>query len=260
MSKDRVPLILGLIGILLIGLWYLLFSSSITSSHLPQIAQIIDFSGDVFLEHSIQPQRVKLNRSTKLYAMDTIITTEGAEALVRLDSGDEIRIHESSEIKFDQDDGKFLLIVLSGNLSQESSTNSDLVRISKDGNTWSLPTIVPTESNLQSTTGSQKQSLQSTQNTDTGLDQSSIQETLKNHQTQFYKCFTQILQKDSHAKGEVSIGFTIESSGRVSRPEIIKSSFTDLKFQKCLLDAILRAEFKSFKGKAMSMVFPLKFQ
>ncbi|MNL44025.1 hypothetical protein D3C87_1665680 [compost metagenome] len=93
-----------------------------------------------------------------------------------------------------------------------------------------------------------------------GLSSEAIQETLKLHRGNFFRCYTQLLQKTPGVVGTASISFTIERTGKVSNAELTSSSLQDPDFKRCLIEATRRVEFKSFLGDPINTVFPLKFE
>ena len=93
-----------------------------------------------------------------------------------------------------------------------------------------------------------------------GLTPSYIVDTLKSQKGIFYKCYTQLLQKNPGVVGETSISMTIEPNGKISRSDVTSSQMNDASFKKCLIEATARIEFKPFRGDAITTVFPLKFE
>jgi hypothetical protein len=83
---------------------------------------------------------------------------------------------------------------------------------------------------------------------------------LNNHRNYFFKCYTQLLQKQTEAKGEVFLNFTIENSGKISSCEVNSQQMKDESFHRCLKEVMMRIEFMPFKGPAISTLFPLKFE
>jgi hypothetical protein len=94
----------------------------------------------------------------------------------------------------------------------------------------------------------------------TGLTEKEIQETMNSHRTSFLKCYSGLLQKDAQAKGEATLTFTVENSGKLSAVEVTSSNLQQDDFKKCLIEVMNRVEFRPFDGSPISTLFPLKFE
>jgi hypothetical protein len=93
-----------------------------------------------------------------------------------------------------------------------------------------------------------------------GLSETEISSVMSGYRSAFFKCYTQLLQKNPSAKGDVSLSFTIENNGKMSAADVVSSHIQNDNFKKCLLEVLRRIEFRSFSGPPVSALFPLKFE
>lgn len=223
--------------------------------------------GKVFVLRKNMTQKEKLGRKASLFALDSVETSVDGDATMEFDSAYRIRIPENSLITIDEETERIVLIIKRGDLQVENFGREGSVYISKDGVRWTatdyemnykkqapeetLPELAPAETAAPAVPVA---------NMAEGLTSEQIQDTLKTHRSNFFKCYTQLLQKTPGVVGQASISFTIERTGKVAQAEIASSSITDAGFKKCLLEATKRVEFKSFGGDPITTVFPLRFE
>jgi len=259
-------LIPGLIafGLVSLGLSFLIASQ--TEKQKPGqhvLARLERNLGKVSIIRKNMTSKETLSRRTMLFPLDSVETGADGDATLDFDSSDRLHIQENSLITLDEEDGHIVVIIKNGDIQVENGSNNGQVLISREGSRWSprdyenkvkkeanyesMPDVAPT---VQTTVDSRRES----------LSPDFIQDTLKSYRNQFFKCYTQLLQKTPGVVGQASISFTIERTGKVSNAEIASSSLADSDFKKCLLEATRRVEFKSFSDEAISTVFPLKFE
>ncbi|MNT01008.1 hypothetical protein D3C72_1354590 [compost metagenome] len=210
-----------------------------------------------------------LAKQSMLFDLDSLETSGDGDVDLNFDSGDKIHVEENSLITFDEENGRITLIIKRGDVQVTNATTAGNIFVSRDGVRWALgeyeeqkkkaaledvalPETAPGEEALApSTTGyGLKQ----------GLSTEVIQDTLKLYRGNFFKCYTQLLQRTPGVSGQSSLAFTIERSGKVISADVASSSLQDPQFKRCLIEAIRRVEFKSFAGEPISTVFPLKFE
>ncbi|MNJ98482.1 hypothetical protein D3C87_162480 [compost metagenome] len=262
-------LIPTLIALGLISLALSLFVSSQTEKVKPglrPLARIELNLGQVSIFRKNMTTKETLTRRGTLFSLDSVETGPEGDATMEFDSAYRIRIQENSLVTLDMENEKIVLILKRGDVQVENFGREGTVYISRDGIRWdatdyemnykkqlpdsTLPDIAPS---TEAATGPAGKTIE-------GLTSENIQETLKLHRGNFFRCYTQLLQKTPGVVGTASISFTIERTGKVTNPELTASSLTDPAFKKCLLDATRRIEFKSFSGDAINTVFPLKFE
>lgn len=268
MAKKNTWLIPSLIIAGLVSLALSLFVASQTEKQKPgarPLARLELNLGKVFVLRKNMTQKEILARRATLFALDSVETGVDGDATMEFDSAYRIRIQENSLITLDDENDRIVLIIKRGDVQVENFGRDGTVFVSKDGVRWSatdyemnykkqapaetLPDLAPSETPSAPVN-----------NAGDTLTSEYIQDTLKTYRTQFFKCYTQLLQKTPGIVGQTSISFTIERTGKISQAEIASSSINDLTFKKCLTDATRRVEFKSFRGDPISTVFPLRFE
>lgn len=76
----------------------------------------------------------------------------------------------------------------------------------------------------------------------------------------FNRCYAQHLRLNPRASGQMMLSFTIESTGDVSKVNVVKSSIKDPRLQKCTASVIERVKFRPFKGDPMLVTYPIQFE
>jgi hypothetical protein len=94
----------------------------------------------------------------------------------------------------------------------------------------------------------------------TPLTEDEISGVMASHRSSFFKCYTQLLQKEPQAKGETTLSFTIDNSGKLMTYDMTSAKLQRPEFKKCLLDVMSRVTFRPFQGQPVSTLFPIKFE
>lgn len=262
-------IIISLIALGLIMLALSLFISSQTEKVKPGLRPIarIELSlGQVSIFRKNMTSKETLTRRSSLFPLDSVETGADGDATMEFDSAYRIRIQENSLVTLDMENDKVVLIIKRGDVQVENFGREGTVYISRDGVRWdatdyemnykkqvedsTLPEIAPSTETTVATPAKKID----------GLSAEAIQETLKLHRGNFFRCYTQLLQKTPGVVGTATVSFTIERTGKVSNAELTSSSLTDPDFKRCLVEATRRVEFKSFLGDPINTVFPLKFE
>jgi hypothetical protein len=269
MAKNNswtIPLLIGLgLGSILLSL----LISSRTEKLKPGIRPLARIElnlGKVSVFRKNMTSKETLAKRTSLFALDSVETGADGDATMDFDSSYRIRVMENSLITLDNESEKTVIIIKRGDVQVENFGREGSVYVSRDGVRWTateyemeykkqapdgaLPDLAPSGSAISP---SGKTSTE-------GLTSDAIQDTLKAHRGNFFRCYTQLLQRTPGVVGQASVSFTIERTGKVSNPEVTSSTLSDPAFKKCLVEATRRVEFKSFVGDAIHTVFPLKFE
>lgn len=260
--------ILSLAGLGLLSLALSLFISTQTERIKPglkPLARLEHNMGKVSILRKNMTVKEELHRKALLFALDSVETSSDGDATLDFDSSYRIRIPENSLVTINDENAKTILIIKRGDVQVENYGREGSVYITRDGIRWSatdyemtykkqvaegtLPELAPSIPGFQNESGKME-----------GLSSDSIQDTMKAHRGNFFRCYTQLLQRTPGVAGEASISFTIERTGKVSSSDVTSSSINDMTFKKCLLEATRRIEFKSFSGDPISTVFPLRFE
>lgn len=210
-------------------------------------------------------KRAPLVSRADLGPLDSIETGEIGEVRLDFDSGYRVRVRDSSLVTLerveDQNGYHIVLILKRGTLTVDSFGRDGELFIAKNGERISAtdysesplaqaPVQAPVETSAQSAAAEANK----------GITDQEIQAVMSSHRTSFLKCYTQLLQKDPHAKGDVSLTFTVENSGKMSAIEATSPTLKQTDFKKCLIDVMSRIEFRTFQGPPVSTLFPLKFE
>lgn len=269
MAKNNSWIIPTLIGLGIVSIALSLLISSRTEKLKPGLRPLARIELNLGKAHVFRKNmtvKESLIKRTSLFALDSVETGAEGDATLDFDSSYRIRVMENSLITLDNENEKIVIIIKRGDVQVENFGREGSVFISRDGVRWgateyemeykkqipdaSLPDIAPS---MNAATPSAKSASE-------GLTSDAIQDTLKIHRGNFFRCYTQLLQRTPGVVGQSSISFTIERTGKVSNPEVTSSTLSDQVFKKCLVEATRRIEFKSFTGDAIHTVFPLKFE
>lgn len=268
LKGKKNQLVVGLLaaGLVLIGLslYFSLFSSHLNSDGEVRLGSVARETGKAYVLKKGFTEKDAIERRLPLYNLNSIETDETGEALISFDSGYKLRVFNNTLVTLekvdDQDNYHVVAIVKNGVVRVDGFGTEGELFISKNGDRLSAsdyngsmlaqsPAVVPTPIDTASTPIPDDQ----------GLSEEEISAGMQKHRTSFFKCYTQLLQKEPTAKGKVSLSFTIENNGKMSVTEVTASELNNPDFKKCLLEVLRRVEFRSFKGPAISTLFPLKF-
>ena len=266
MPEDKNQLVFGflLLGIILIGL-SVYFSFLHPKSPIKEIrlGRVESQSGQTFVLRSGYTQKELAIKKLDLYSLDSVETMDTGEALISFESAFRVRLFSNALVTVEkiQDQKSFhvVLILKRGSIKVENFGRDGELFIAKNGervlaadyNGSSL-----SQAPLEPGEATAKANLTSIQ----GLGEDEINTVITNHRTSFFKCYTQLLQREPTAKGDVALSFTIENSGKLSVAEVSASELKNEDFKKCLLEVLRRVEFRAFTGPAISTLFPLKFE
>lgn len=245
-------------GMIFLGLFTILSSKqnrSLQSATEIAIAEV--YSGETFVLRSQPPQKEKIINRKWIRALESIETGPSADVILEFKSNFRIKPNPQSLVTLDSKDGVDLILIKKGNITFENYGPEGSLFILKDGQK-----INGTEYGLAQEKKSvePRTAVQSNASKNTRLTHKMIQDLLNNAKVQFYKCYSQLLQKTPGVNGQASIAFMIQPTGRVSQPEITSSSLSDSQFKKCLIGVIERVEFPPFSGNTISTEFPIRFE
>lgn len=268
MPDQKNQLVAGfiLIGIALIGLsvYFSTRSKTVIPSEV-RLAKVEKESGKVSILRNGYTQRENVEIRAYANNLDSIETSDLGEALLQFDSSYKIRVLDNSLVTLekvdDPEDFHIVLIIKRGDIKVEGFGREEALFVAKNGERVSatdyngsslnqMPTVAPTPVESFATTDSAAK----------GLSEEEITSVMNSNKTAFFKCYTQLLQKDPGAKGQVTLSFSIENNGKLSSSEVASSTIGDLDFKNCLISILQRVEFKTFSGPAISTLFPLKFE
>ncbi len=258
-------------GFLLLGLLLVAFSLYSTwSGPKPPIkdvrlAKVERQTGQTFVLHSGYTQKEIVQKKADLSHLDSVETMETGEALIGFESAFRVRLFNNTFVTLekieDQRGYHVVLILKRGEIKIENFGRDGELFIAKNGerisavdyngSNLSQSTLEPVPTNLAANIPT---------NSTQGLTEEEINRVITNHRTSFFKCYTQLLQKEPTSKGDVALSFTIENNGKLSVADINATQLKNSDFKKCLLEVLRRVEFRPFQGPAVSALFPLKFE
>lgn len=255
-----------LLGLILVGLsTYFSFFAGRTPEKEIRLARIDRETGKVYALRSGYTQRELVDKRVNLYNLDSVETLETGEAVLAFESAYRVRIYNNTLVTLERVDDQqgfhVVLIIKRGDIRIENFGRDGELFIAKNGDRVSASDY--NSSPLAQTPvepPKPNEAFETPVSGDQGLSEEEIGTVMNNHRTSFFKCYTQLLQKEPSAKGNVSLSFTIENSGKLSVAEVTASQLQNEDFKKCLLEVLRRIEFRSFKGPAISTLFPLKFE
>lgn len=257
---------LAVMGLLFMGLsWFMSTRLERQSSGLKALARIIYNSGEVYILHKNMTEKETLKKSAVLYYLDTVETGPNGDATFELDSGYRVRVLDNALITLDQEGEKAILLLKRGDVQIESFGPSDAMMITKNGQRYTPSDYEVTlhrqnvQGNFPEVAPLASATPQVTSSGDT-LSSDYIQDTLKRQIPAFDKCYKQLLQRTPGVVGQVVMSFTIERSGKIVSAEAMNSTIASPDFKRCLSEALLRVEFKSFSGDPITSTFPIGFE
>ncbi|MEZ0392498.1 MAG: AgmX/PglI C-terminal domain-containing protein [Pseudobdellovibrionaceae bacterium] len=265
-EKSQVVFGFLFLGLVLIGVsTYFSFFAPKPSVQEIRLARIERESGKVSVLRSGYTQKENVDRKINVYNLDSVETMETGEALLSFESAYRVRLSNNTLVTLerieDQESFRVLMIVKRGEVRVENFGREGELVIAKNGERVSA-TDYNSSPLAQMAVEPMKpvDDLPNPGPVHLGLTEDEIGTVMNNHRSSFFKCYTQLLQKEPSAKGNVALSFTIENNGKLSVAEVTASQMTNDEFKKCLLEVLRRIEFRSFKGPSISTLFPLKFE
>ncbi len=268
MSENKNQLVIGflLLGLVLIGLstYFSYFAPKDIPTEL-RLARVDRESGKASVYRNGYTQRENIDRKIDLYNLDSVETQETGEAILSFESTHKVRLSPNTLVTLEKSDDTqnphVTLIVKRGDVHIDAEGREGELFIAKNGQRISASEY--NNSQLSQSPVQPPQPNEAFSNPipeNQGLSEDEINTVMNNNRSQFFKCYTQLLQTEPTAKGNVSLSFTIENNGKLSVAEVTASELKDETFKKCLLEVLRRIEFRSFQGPQISTLFPLKFE
>lgn len=267
MTEKKTQLVIAFcaIGILLLSAGLFLVNRG-QSSPVGEfrLARVERETGDVFSIRTGYTQREKVLNKAPLYNLDSVETADTGDALISFESAYRVRVMENSLVTLekvdDQEGYHVVLIVKRGEVKVENFGRDGELLIAKNGERVKAADYNGSQLSLAPAIPPQSVDSFSEPIKEQGLTSDEISATLSQNKTQFFKCYTQVLQKTPTAKGSVSMSFTIENSGRLSLAEITASEIQDDNFKSCLKEVLKRVQFKAFNGAPIATIVPMQFE
>ncbi len=268
MPKDKSQLVIGflLLGLVLVGLstYFSYFAPKSNPTEI-LLARVERETGKAFIYRSGYTQRENVDRRTDLFNLDSVETQETGEAIIAFESNHKLRLSPNTLVTLERSDDPQNLavtaIIKRGEVHVDNVGREGELFVTKNGQRIAAADY--NNSALASAAVEKpvpNEAFSSPVPENQGLSEEEINNVMNNNRASFFKCYTQLLQKEPSAKGNVSLSFTIENNGKLSVAEVTASQLQNVEFKKCLLEVLRRIEFRSFQGPQISTLFPLKFE
>lgn len=250
-------------AVLIAAAWFLHKKVGNTPSLDQRLAWVSRELGEVKIIRAWNDQAEIVDNRGFIVGWDSVETKDGSVARLEFESGDQITLKPNSLITIEDWRQKNLtqlkVVIKRGDVKVDSPGRMGELLIAKNGQ--SVGSHLYEESTLatqpaESSTTKDKKSNQAPE----GLSESEISAVISASRSSFFKCYTQLMQKDPKATGEVTLSLSIENSGRVVEPRVSSKTLVDPQFQTCIHDVALRLSFRMFSGPTLSTLFPIQFQ
>lgn len=229
-----------------------------------RVAQVEHLTGNVWVLSAGFEKKQKVEGTKNISPGESLETEDTGEARLVFDNTAVVRVFPDSLVLIDRTDvsdaTQDTLIIQRGQVRVEEAGRSGEFYISKNGTR-----VAGTDYHQLAISNEPVQRPMATQDSysteaEGGLSEEEIVGVLRTQKPQFMRCYTAHLQKQPEAKGDVSLNFTIENSGKVDLIEINSSSLKDEDLRKCLSQVLARVTFRPFAGTPISTFFPLTFE
>jgi hypothetical protein len=263
---DRRQLIFGIVvaGIFFLALSYFFSRDEEIGPSGNRLATLVHETGKVEVIRAVYSQRSKVDARAELGNFDSVETFEIGEATLIFESGYHLRLFENSLVTLqrvsDRENYHVLLIIKRGDIRIDKLGREGELFIAKNGE--QILASKYNDSELKKIPPKPKHEDVDSRQPSPSLTEDEIASTMSSNRDRFFRCYSRLVQGHPQVKGDVSLAFTIETSGKPNLLEVtthLTPTVDDSEFKKCLREVIARIEFKPFSGPSVSTVFPLKF-
>lgn len=252
-------------GLLLIfSSLYLSFYFKKNSSQQLIIATAERELGKSYLYNTGFSRREPIVDSTPISNLDSVETMETGEVRISFLNGYVVKIFPNSmvTVEFHSENQETTITLGRGRMRVETIGRDSQFFIAKDGR--KIPanefnSQLNQDGNVEA--NAENGSMEPIVSGGNGeLSEDEISTVLKKQNNQFFKCYTQLLQKKPDSKGVATLNFTVERSGKVTDIKIQSNELAQPEFLSCLTETLKRIDFRSFSGNTVSAVFPIRFE
>ncbi len=271
------------VGLLALGVLVIFFSlkkptSSSKAAATAEMGYVEVFRGHALLFRGLE--KTDISERATIFEQDRLETAFDAEALIELHSGMKARLMPNTSVTLLPVDNKTQIVIAQGDLTVEGA--SPVVQITREGQIFESADYQPKNRGIvievtpisglpsiedKPVTQKNNPDVKEPENSQTeevdakgSLTESYITSVLRSQRQNFFKCYSQLLQKNPNTKGRVAISFTIVESGKISQSNLLQSNFQEESFHRCLMQVLTRISFHPYHGKPITTVFPLKFE
>lgn len=291
-SHNRTSIILLVVALLVLGtsffwphLWLKLQNKNI-------LATVIQLHGQAekISIHNTSPKIIKKNST--IQALESLIIGSNSTLTIRFQEGAEIKLLPGTLVNFSGKAKNPQMNIKKGKLEVVSISAHEKLWISQNGRTTKAQNYKAVDDNdeaLEINPILNQTDIQADTNISTSIeggetapenitsaianikqepknnDEHSqirlmISDRLARQKTRIYRCYSQLLQKQSDASGKLAVHFTVNNLGKVEDAEMASTQFKNDDFHKCLLNVVKRTNFLPFDGNTMATLLPLKFE
>lgn len=258
--KSKLTISFFVVGVLLILSALFLPLDQILFSPKKDLAQIIEIDGSAEVWSLDQIDTMIASKDLMLKHFDVVKTANQSEVqLVILSTNTEIILKPSSEILIESLNETSVVITLrQGDIDLvdfgEAKNN---LWIKKEGKLYTIVDFALSfnKNNTQLLTHTMNSTDSSAK-----LTQAQIEEALNQRKNDFFKCYSQLIQKNEQAHGQVLLNFEIAPQGKIITVQVSKTDIQDPIFLSCLKEVVSRVRFQPFSGENITSFFPLKFE
>ena len=221
-------------------------------------------SGDVVI--SRLGEKTRLKSKYFLNSNDLIETNEIGEAIVTLQNSTKVRLYSNSVVVYEasksQKEDRFLFTIKAGDIKLDyAGDDVQTSAVSKNGQKVVIEDYERSNLSREPAFPDPDLMKQRVQVASNAPSEKEISDIFQKNRSAFFKCYGSLLQKKPKAKGEVSLSFIIQDSGKPQQLRMTSNTLMkDQEFNKCLTEVVGRMAFKPFQGSPISTIFPLKFE
>jgi hypothetical protein len=260
------------------------------------VGRLIRGEGGIKRVHGGDVQKLDnpITSPVELHDGDRIETDQGAQALMVLNSQDEIAIPPLSAVSVqlwnEQDPASALYLqVLAGDVELKKAGVRGRAYVVRDGRLY-LPGQKPVKKALALTvlrsapldmqlaenqagtasdfeTDNSAAALPEESTASSGmsaepetLSNEYIDEMMTSRQSQLQKCWLSRLKEKPDLKGQIVLQFEITRHGKVKDAKVADTTLNDDSLQKCVISVVERIAFRGFKGPEISLSYPINFE
>lgn len=264
-TKTQIILAVIAAGFLFLGIALFLNRWKTSSAETEiRLGQVERERGEAYIHRNATQKKEKLRGKAFVYNLDSVQTNDIGQAILNFETGEKIQLLENSILTIEridnEEDFSVLIILKKGDIKVIETLEYSSLQISKNGErvkATDYGNSVLAKADIKNPESFDPELPNEISNQ--GLSEAEINEKFAQKKSSFFKCYTQMIQKDPSIKGEVALSFTIENTGKLSVAEVVSSQIKNEEFKHCLIDVLKRMEFRNFSGPAISTLLPMNF-
>lgn len=293
MAKSPARLIAALVVLLV--LFGIFNRYKTTSPHeapvgLNVIGEVTAVTGSVEHRWPARLEILPLAAGAKLHVGELILTHSNSQAVITFSNGAQLRVLPDSQVVAELDstrEGAVRATVVSGGAQITKPARSGSLRLFHEGREITegdasekavipqpggAPAVLPTAKPdvIVATTPAETPTpgplanpkLAKPVEVGSRLGDDEIRRTFGKNTGFFQRCYlSHLSRKGSTSAHVVTVGFTIQPTGKVSTAKLVRSEFEDATLNNCVLETVERTSFRPFNGDPISILeFPIELK